>query len=744
MRKFSLRQLLLFQFLLASLLPLLVLFFWATYYASHFMQLEAEKQLSYIGQDVARDVDQYLVNVQQAIAAIAAHIDSLPARSALDNAYLDRLVASYPYMTALTVTGKDARVTHVGLRAASKGRREDLIGIDMSRHHQLAPREGSSGWVKPHYSIISGDLEMDYRVPLQDGFLSGMVTLSQLQRIRETLTLGREDQLALIDNHGFLVVHSDLQTSLHYQGQRYTWCELVQEGLEGEHLGKVGCDQDTGFIEGVYSVPSTGWLVWVGRPLDEALHAVSELKKILVPTLLGALVIALGGAWFTRRHINSPLKRLANLSRRLPEENYTSFEQFDPQSRFEEIDQLFTSQKMMARGIAEREASLLESESKANRLIDELYSLFDGLPDSLVWFDSQRQVRWANVAAAESLSLTRYALMGKTCSELECDSPVDCRKCPVTAVFEHGKLAEGLVKTEESIYGVKAFPIHDAAMDYGVVRLLSDVTEKYHLRQETLRNHRMVSLGELSAGIAHEINNPIGLIQWQLPLLGTVLEEAFAQLDKLPGSEKLRLGNLPFPSVRETLPEVFREVEDGARRIKSIVDELRDFVHDEEGAQGDLVDLNEIVHKAVRFTRTRVQEATHDLRQTYAEGNLWVFVDAIRVEQVVVNLLINACEALGAPHEVIEVETGTDSRRGLHYVTVRDEGCGIAEELLERVQDPFFSTKRGQGGTGLGLSISSRIAQQFNGKLQIKSSPGEGTVVRVEFPLADPVESQHE
>lgn len=746
MKNRSLRYILILQFLVASLVPLVTLFLFSGYFSTRSLEKEAQRHISYLGREVARDVDDYMRGVQNDLVAIAAHIDSLEGRDGVSHDHLDRLVAAYPYFSTISLLDDNFRVTHVGLRASYAKQRNDFLGIDMSHHHGLVGLKGreQGNWSKPHQSLFSGSLEIDFLLPVEQGYLSGMLTLQQLQQLRETLSLEGEDQFALIDADGLLVIHSDVAITTQHQGQRFTQCELVRNGLTSDEGGLIGCRQETDVIEAVFKVPSTGWMVWVGRPTHLALEAVNQLKTVLVPLLMLAMVFALLGAWFTWRRIASPLRQLSELNRVLPEGDYSALQQLEIGSSFREVELLCASQQQMARAIAEREERLLERERASRELVSELYSLFDGLPDSLVWFDSHRRVRWANQAAATNLNLDRGALLGLTCHQLECNMLTDCQGCPVSNAYEQSASAEGLVKTDELIYGVKAFPIHDAGLGQGVVRLMSDVTDKYKLRQETLRNNRLLSLGELSAGIAHEINNPIGLILWHLPLLGNIINDAFAQLEKLPESQQLFLGSLPYSDVCETVPEIVRELEGGAQRIKAIVDELKEFVRFDEELQGVLVDLNQVVRKALRMTRNRVKEATHHLHVAYSEEPLWVFADPLRLEQVFVNLLINACEALESSEDLLKVSTLSDSERDQHYVLVADNGCGIPSDVLERVQDPFFSTKRGEGGTGLGLSISSRIVQQYNGSLKIDSQRGEGTTVRVGFPTAPALENVDE
>jgi polar amino acid transport system substrate-binding protein len=147
------------------------------------------------------------------------------------------------------------------------------------------------------------------------------------------------------------------------------------------------------------------------------------------------------------------------------------------------------------------------------------------------------------------------------------------------------------------------------------------------------------------------------------------------------------------------------------------------------------LDLNQVAQAAVRLVDRSLRSATNRFEAIYTEPLPQVRGNSQRIEQVLVNLLLNACQALSDQTRGIFLRTFFDPSSGMAGVTLRDEGCGIAPEHLDRLTDPFFTTKRGSGGTGLGLSVSSGIVKEHGGTLTFSSPPGQGTTVTLLLPL---------
>ena len=262
-------------------------------------------------------------------------------------------------------------------------------------------------------------------------------------------------------------------------------------------------------------------------------------------------------------------------------------------------------------------------------------------------------------------------------------------------------------------------------------------------QQQLLQADKMASLGVLVSGVAHEINNPTGLLLLNLRLVNDawrdsqiILESHYQQVGDFD------MAGLKYSRLRDELPIVLDEMTGGATRIKRIVEDLKDFArHDAVGNDAvgseSLVDINDVVATAIRLVDTSIRKSTHHFVAEYDKNLPLARVNAQRVEQIIINLVLNACQALTNLGQKVSVCTVYDKAQKKVIIIVADEGSGIEEENLIKLTDPFFTTKREHGGTGLGLSVSAGIANAYGGKLLFSSEKNVGTQVSLELPVSN-------
>lgn len=272
--------------------------------------------------------------------------------------------------------------------------------------------------------------------------------------------------------------------------------------------------------------------------------------------------------------------------------------------------------------------------------------------------------------------------------------------------------------------------------------LALESTERKHaldelkLHQDKLiQADKMASLGILVAGVAHEINNPNGLILLNMPILREVYQDAEEVLEaRYRDQGDFTLGGLPYSRMRDEVPHLLEEMQEGANRIKRIVEELKDFARQDTTAAVETVDVNAVVQAAVRLVDSSLRSSTTRFEAQYAPSLPPILGNSQRIEQVVVNLILNACQALPEMERGIFLTTSYDQAARSVVLTLVDEGLGIAPEHIPRLTDPFFTTRRENGGTGLGLSVSATIVKEHNGSLTFESTPGAGTTVTLTIP----------
>jgi polar amino acid transport system substrate-binding protein len=173
-------------------------------------------------------------------------------------------------------------------------------------------------------------------------------------------------------------------------------------------------------------------------------------------------------------------------------------------------------------------------------------------------------------------------------------------------------------------------------------------------------------------------------------------------------------------------------------RVGRIVGDLKDFSGQRPSGLQDVVDINSAVKKSTTLVATMIKKASSEFHAHYAEHLPTFCGNAQRIEQVIINLLVNACQAMAEKRHLLRVTTGYDASSHCVYVEVEDGGCGMEPEIISRITDPFFTSKRDSGGTGLGLSISDTIIREHGGRLEFRSAPGAGTVATMWIPCRSP------
>ncbi|HBJ75864.1 MAG TPA: hypothetical protein DDY86_10340 [Syntrophaceae bacterium] len=267
------------------------------------------------------------------------------------------------------------------------------------------------------------------------------------------------------------------------------------------------------------------------------------------------------------------------------------------------------------------------------------------------------------------------------------------------------------------------------------IQMREQAQQESLLREQQLRQaDKMVSLGVLVSGVAHEINNPNGLIALNLGLLGEVWEKALPVLDRYQAEHgDFSLGPMNYSELRQQMPLLLADTTASSDRIRAIVDDLKGFSRQSDERLDESVDLNRVVESAANLVSSHLKKATRHFGLELCAHVPEIRGNGRRLEQVLVNLLLNACDALESSEQFIRVLTFTNEA-GKPVIEVRDGGRGIPAEDLPRITDPFFTTRRTAGGTGLGLSVSAGIVEEHGGELVFESQWGAGTTARIVLP----------
>jgi PAS domain S-box-containing protein len=365
---------------------------------------------------------------------------------------------------------------------------------------------------------------------------------------------------------------------------------------------------------------------------------------------------------------------------------------------------------------AKKEAERVRAASE-----ERLRLLVTSAPDGIV-ISRGPIILYANPAAAKLLGHTDASeLVGKSFAEyLDASSMETMAQRIRSAAGQCQRLTPHEYRARRADGGRVITEITSVPIEFdgapAVLGFARDVTERTDLRQQVARADRLASLGTLAAGVAHEINNPLTFITLGVGILAARLEEA-----PLP------------PEQRAALLGTLAEVRQGTERVAKIVRELTTFARSEP-ERAEPVDIVSAIEAAARIVAHRTR---HVARVEIACPTLPpVFADPSKIEQVFVNLVLNAAQAFEShrPENLIRIEGAPDGA-GSVAVSVIDNGPGIPAEALGRVFDPFFSTKPVGEGTGLGLALCHGIVTRLGGHISAESAPGR-TCFRVVMPLA--------
>ncbi|MGD5616339.1 ATP-binding protein [Xanthomonas citri pv. citri] len=265
-------------------------------------------------------------------------------------------------------------------------------------------------------------------------------------------------------------------------------------------------------------------------------------------------------------------------------------------------------------------------------------------------------------------------------------------------------------------------------------------------QDKLLQSEKMASIGQLAAGVAHEINNPIGYVHSNLGSLQEYLRSLFTLIEAyeralqapdpkalIPEIDEIR-NRADIDFISRDLPQLMAESREGIERVTRIVRDLKDFSYSDRSESWKMVDLHAGLESTINIIWNELKYKV-TLERNYAELPLVECLPS-ELNQVYMNMLLNAGQAI-VERGTIAVTTGRDEAENV-WIQFQDSGAGIAPDLLQRIFDPFFTTKPVGSGTSLGLSISYGIINKHHGRIDVESTPGQGASFRITLPIRQP------
>lgn len=367
--------------------------------------------------------------------------------------------------------------------------------------------------------------------------------------------------------------------------------------------------------------------------------------------------------------------------------------------------------------IARDVSELRRAEAEAFEHKSFMASLADLTPDEIYTLDANGRFTWMNERARTTGGLTDSALLGRHFADIVAPETREAASAHLrrTQTGEDAQCEAQMIRADSTVRDVEAHmsPLWRDGNVSGALVFLRDITERKRAQERMAQSDKLRALGELAAGVAHNLNNSLTVIQGRAQLL------------------LMKQKNADDPASR-SLEVITRAVNDSAQTLRRMLD----FARRDAASTFAPIDLAELIASSVEIARPKWQnEAAARSRSINVrvenQAGVYVFGEASELREVVLNLLFNAVDAMP---EGGAIEIGTRAELDGACFWVADTGSGMDEATQKRIFEPFYSTK-GERGTGLGLSASHGIITRHDGRFMVASEPGEGTRIEIRLPL---------
>jgi len=561
----------------------------------------------------------------------------------------------------------------------------------------------------------------------------------------DTIRFGKTGHVMLIDSRGVVLSCPILPTGTALSNMQLVplvtpmnagWTPAPSDGHGGQDTSIIGFAPLSN-VSGITQA-STGqsWHMFVWESSEELFQPIkSFFKWIAAFGLLGVGLLATLG-YLAAQRITSPIRRLQEAARQISRGEFKESLVISTGDEIEELAEEVNRMKQQLESTFTGLESQVELKTQEVKYLQESTSkILDSVPDPVIMIDSQEQIEYLNQASKETLNLNNGQVVGMplfqllqvdpatqkrlqreiqsiqstvgTSSSSPSENPTTIRDPLAPTKGEHGGHERPEFRVHNRMYRYRWFAVQTAPgkePDVGLV--LRDMTEESLLQDQLIQGEKLASLGVLSAGIGHELNNPlVGVIG-----LGEAIQE-----------------ESDSPQIKEYASGIVQH----GKRMASIV---RDFTG-QAGIQFSktqaLVNVNEQIERALTAL-TALFTSSHININTQFEPLPPLRANPYELGQIFTNVITNSFQAM-PEGGILEVTTAI--KENLIDIRITDSGTGIAQAHLPKVFDPFFTTKDQGGGSGLGLTVAHRLITKLGGQIRLESEKDQGTVCCISFPL---------
>ncbi len=341
-----------------------------------------------------------------------------------------------------------------------------------------------------------------------------------------------------------------------------------------------------------------------------------------------------------------------------------------------------------------------------------LQTVFDGITDLLMLLDREGRIKMVNKAYLDRFGAQVQDIMDLHCYEAHAGLEEMCSDCALGKVVQSAvPSSKEMPCTSGEIFLVHFYPILDEDGEVqSVIRYAREISEQKKMEQKIQQTEKMVAMGQLASGVAHEINNPLGIILCYVDLL--------------------KRQPLNQPQGRQDLEVIEKQV----IHCKQIVTDLLQFARGQESVK-EPIQTNRIVQEVTQMFHHKFKKNNIQLQLDLEPELPVIKINADKIKQVLVNLLMNALQAVPA-HGLVQISSGVEPGEGRVWISIWDNGQGVPDSIQSKIFDPFFSTKETGEGTGLGLAVSYGIVHDHGGEISIQSEKGSWSRFTVFLPLS--------
>ena len=714
------------QFLVMSgvlMITLAALTLWLSgFFFNHFSKDIARRNLN-LCRVLAEHTEYLLSRPVHELSKVLDMVNFQPYESQYDiQDELDDILRFNPFFELIQVMDLNGTITHVAPYKL------EHIGLDMSNHpfFKAAVNRVAPIWSDSFISSQTDALAATVSIPFKHGVIMAQFNLRHLSSTLRSSALGEGGFAAITDTRGVIIAHSD--KTILKKSMNVANLVAVQEGLDGaEGTWDEVWDKNPG-LASVAIIDTNMWVVVVFQPDSQARAAIKQMELIALVVLALVFLMALMAQYFILKKVTAPLRKLETQSKMVAEGSYK--EKIKPDYR--ELISLVDSFNTMSDRIRHREKELKESEEKYR-------AIFEGAKEGILLVEQQgRQVLFANQAMQQLLGISAKALQNSDLREFSPGDDEDIDKILARLASEKKNATQRIPFKNSAgstrIMETSAAPVTLAGSAF-IAAFFNDIThkldmeaEKENLERQLLHTQKIEAIGVLAGGIAHDFNNIL------YPILG------YAEMMQ----EDLPEDNPNYGKVSEIMT--------AALRARDLVSQILAFSRQSE-KQVIPIRLQPIIKETVKLLRSSLP-STITVEMDIEEECGQVIADPTQIHQVIMNLTTNAFHAMQEKGGKLYIELKQtipsssllallELKHGAYaQLIVKDTGAGIRSEILDKIFDPYFTTKERGKGTGLGLSVVQGIVKNSRGNIRVESHQGKGTCITVFLPIPDEDENQ--